>query len=67
MLAHLSLIIGDKTIAQIATRSPGLTQSVQGLKLYQAGDIQGAIKSWQAALSNQQSKSDFAQQINVRT
>ncbi len=60
-LAHPSLTIGHKVIAEIATdQSTALTQSVQqGLELYQAGDIQGAIKSWESALSLQQRHSDY--------
>ncbi|MEH2252810.1 CHAT domain-containing protein [Nostoc sp.] len=69
-LAHPSLTIGHKGIAEIAiAKSSALTQPVQqGLELYQAGDIQGAIKSWQAYLfSNQQRSSHSAEEINVRT
>lgn len=29
------------------------------------GDIQGAIKSWEAALSNQQRHSNYSEEINV--
>ncbi|MBD0303203.1 MAG: CHAT domain-containing protein, partial [Tolypothrix sp. T3-bin4] len=39
----------------------------QGLKLYQAGDIQKAIKSWEADLSNQQYHNDSTEEISVRT
>ncbi|MCC5648035.1 tetratricopeptide repeat protein [Nostoc sp. CHAB 5824] len=69
-LAHPSLTIGRKGIAEIATaKSPILTQLVQqGLKLYQAGDIQEAIKSWQAALfSSQENSSNYAEKISIRT
>ncbi|MDZ8184924.1 MAG: CHAT domain-containing protein [Nostoc sp. ChiSLP02] len=68
-LAHPSLTTGHQVIAEIATeQSSDLTQWIQqGLKLYQAGDIQGAIESWQAALSKRQGNSDSAEEINVRT
>lgn len=69
-LAHPFLTIGHKGIAEIATvKSSALTQPVQqGLELYQAGDIQGAIKFWQAYLfSNQQRSSDYIEKISVRT
>ncbi|MHC5932821.1 CHAT domain-containing protein [Nostoc sp.] len=69
-LAHPSLTIGHQGIAEIATaKSSALTQMVQqGLKLYQAGDIQGAIKSWQKALSSdQESNSNSADRISVLT
>ncbi|MEH1842496.1 MAG: CHAT domain-containing protein [Nostoc sp.] len=67
-LAHPSLTIGHKGIAEITTaKSSALTQRVQqGLELYQAGDIQAAINSWQAALSNQQRHSNYSQEINIR-
>ena len=67
-LAHPTLTIGHKGIAQITTAtSSALTQPIQqGLELYQAGDIQGAIKSWEAALSNQQRHSNDSEEINVR-
>ncbi|MBD2527808.1 CHAT domain-containing protein [Nostoc sp. FACHB-133] len=68
-LAHPSLTIGHKGILEIATAQlSSLTQPVQqGLKLYQAGDIQGAIKSWRAALLNQQRTSNYSEKISVRT
>ncbi|MBD2451772.1 tetratricopeptide repeat protein [Nostoc sp. FACHB-152] len=68
-LGHPSLTVGHKVIAEIATtQSSGLTHSVQqGLKLYHVGEIQGAIKSWQAYLSNQQRHSNFVEEISVRT
>ncbi|MBE9104606.1 CHAT domain-containing protein [Nostoc cf. edaphicum LEGE 07299] len=69
-LAHHSLTIGNKGIAEIATvKSSPLTQPVQqGLKLYQAGDIQGAIQSWQKALfSYQERNSHSAEEISIRT
>ncbi|WP_341530455.1 CHAT domain-containing protein [Nostoc sp. UHCC 0302] len=68
-LAHPSLTIGHKGILEKATaQSITLAQSVQqGLELYQAGNIQGAIKSWQTALSNQQRGSDDAENISIRT
>lgn len=67
-LAHPSLTIGHQGIAEIATaKSSALTQLVQeGLKLYQASDIQGAIKCWQKALSSdQEGDSNSAERINV--
>ncbi|MEH2358480.1 CHAT domain-containing protein [Nostoc sp.] len=66
-LAHPSLTIGHQGIAEIATaKSSALTQ--QGLELYQTGDIQGAIKSWQKALSSEQdSNSNSADRISVLT
>ncbi|MEH2081962.1 MAG: hypothetical protein V7K89_18885 [Nostoc sp.] len=69
-LGHPSLTIGHKGIAEIATaKSSALIHPVQqGLKLYQAGDIQGAILSWQKALSSaQERKSNYAEEINIRT
>ncbi len=69
-LAHPSLTIGYKGIAEIATaKSSALTELVQqGLELYQTGDIQGAIKSWQKALSSsQESSSNSAERISIFT
>lgn len=68
-LAHPSLTIGHQGIAEIATaKSSALTQLMQqGLELYQAGDIQGAIKSWQKALSSQEHTSNLSNKITVLT
>ncbi|QFS50094.1 CHAT domain-containing protein [Nostoc sphaeroides] len=67
-LAHPPLTIGQKGSAEITAKSSALTQPVQqGLQLYQAGDIQGAIKSWEAALSNQQHHSNYADKISIQT
>ncbi|MEH2371604.1 CHAT domain-containing protein [Nostoc sp.] len=69
-LAYPSLTIGHQGIAEIATaKSSALTQlAQQGLELYQAGDIQGAIKSWQKALSSsQEHNSNLSDKISVLT
>lgn len=69
-LGHPPLKIGHKGIAEIATaQSPILMEPVQqGLKLYQAGDIQRAIQSWQKALSsNREGNSNYAGKISIQT
>jgi CHAT domain-containing protein len=55
-------------VERATAQSPAPTQLVQqGLELYQSGDVQGAIKSWQTALSAyQQRNSHSEEQVNVR-
>lgn len=68
-LGHPLLRIGQVSVVEIATaQSPAPTQLVQeGLELYQAGDVQGAIKSWQTALSvYQERNSHSSEEVNVR-
>lgn len=68
-LGHPLLRIGQVSVVERATaQSPAPTQLVQqGLELYQAGDVQGAIKSWQTALSaEREGNSHSSEEVNVR-
>ncbi len=68
-LGHPPKTIGQVGVLEIAiAQSPAQSQLVQqGLELYQAGDVQGAIKSWQTALSAyQEPNSNSEEEVNVR-
>ncbi len=67
-LGHPLLRIGQVSVVEIATAQSPPTQLVQqGLELYQAGDVQGAIKSWQTALSAYQERNSHSEEeVNVQ-
>ncbi len=67
-LGHPAWRIGQVGRVEIATaQSPGRGQLVQqGLELYQAGNVQGAIKSWQTALSAYKPNSRSEEEASVR-
>ncbi|HEY9611495.1 CHAT domain-containing protein, partial [Allocoleopsis sp.] len=68
-LGHPLLRIGQVSVVEVATaQSPAPAQLVQqGLEFYQAGDVQGAIKSWQTALSAYQERNSHSlEEVNVR-
>jgi tetratricopeptide (TPR) repeat protein len=67
-LGHSPFTAWQARWPEVATaQSPNATQLVQqGIEQYRAGDVQGAIASWQTALSAYQSTNNLANQAIVR-